>query len=114
MVNRMEDSLVVWRTVISNKLLENVNIVLFLNKCDLLEYKLDHGVKLKTHMTSYGDRPNNYETICKCKRMAVSHSYDQRLTENSTDFKNKFQALHQSFSNNQQRDVYSKFQSSIL
>ena len=65
-VNRLEDSLLLWRTVVSNKLLENVNIVLFLNKCDLLEDKLTAGIKLSSHMTSYGDRPNDYETICRC------------------------------------------------
>ncbi len=36
-VNRLEDSLLLWRSVVSNKLLANVNIVLFLNKCDLLQ-----------------------------------------------------------------------------
>jgi len=86
-VNRLEDSLLLWRTVISNKLLENVNIVLFLNKCDLLEFKLTHGVKLADHMTSYGDRPNDFDTI-------------------SRYFKNKFTALHQSFSPNQRRELY--------
>ena len=51
----------------SNKLLENVNIVLFLNKCDLLELKLANGVMLSNHMTSYGDRPNNYDSISRCE-----------------------------------------------
>jgi len=86
-INRMEDSLLLWRTVVSNKLLENVNIVLFLNKCDLLELKLINGVMLSNHMTSYGDRPNNYDSI-------------------SRYFKNKFAAVHQSFSGNQKREVY--------
>lgn len=36
-VNRLEDSLLLWTSVVSNKLLANVNIVLFLNKCDLLQ-----------------------------------------------------------------------------
>jgi hypothetical protein len=36
-VNRLEDSLLLWKAVASNKLLANVNIVLFLNKCDLLQ-----------------------------------------------------------------------------
>jgi len=35
-VNRLEDSLILWKSVVSNKLLKNVSIVLFLNKCDLL------------------------------------------------------------------------------
>lgn len=35
-MNRLEDSILLWKSVVSNKLLENVSIVLFLNKCDLL------------------------------------------------------------------------------
>ena len=38
-MNRLEDSLVLWKSVVSNKLLANVNIVLFLNKCDLLQVR---------------------------------------------------------------------------
>lgn len=29
--------MVLWKQVVSNKLLANVNIILFLNKCDLLK-----------------------------------------------------------------------------
>ena len=36
-VNRLEDSLLLWKSIVSNKLLSGVNIVLFLNKCDLLQ-----------------------------------------------------------------------------
>jgi hypothetical protein len=31
-INRLEDTLHLWTLVVSNKLLENVNIILFLNK----------------------------------------------------------------------------------
>ena len=31
-INRLEDSLLLWKSVVSNKLLGNVNIILFLNK----------------------------------------------------------------------------------
>lgn len=36
-MNRLEDSLLLWKSVVSNKLLEKVNFVLFLNKIDLLQ-----------------------------------------------------------------------------
>jgi hypothetical protein len=36
-VNRLEDCLLLWKAMASNKLLASVNIVLFLNKCDLLQ-----------------------------------------------------------------------------
>ncbi|KAI0829088.1 guanine nucleotide binding protein, alpha subunit [Trametes gibbosa] len=64
-VNRMEDSFQLWKSVIENKLLSHVNIVLFLNKCDLLKKKLESGVRLSQHMPSY-NRPNNYETVSRC------------------------------------------------
>ena len=36
-MNRLEDSLLLWESIVSNKLLCNVDIVLFLNKVDLLQ-----------------------------------------------------------------------------
>lgn len=39
-MNRLEDSLILWKQVVSNRLLGGVNIVLFLNKCDLLQVNL--------------------------------------------------------------------------
>jgi hypothetical protein len=65
-VNRLEDSIILWKSVVSNKLLAAVNIVLFLNKCDLLQRKLSAGVRLNQYMTSYGDRPNDFDAVSKC------------------------------------------------
>ncbi|KAH9949326.1 G-alpha-domain-containing protein [Amylocystis lapponica] len=73
--------------VVSNKLLCNVNIILFLNKCDLLKAKLESGVRLTHHMTSYGDRPNDYNSV-------------------SRYFHNKFGAVHQSFTPNKARELF--------
>ncbi|RDB29275.1 Guanine nucleotide-binding protein alpha-4 subunit [Hypsizygus marmoreus] len=86
-VNRLEDSLLLWKAVVSNKLLANVNIVLFLNKCDLLQAKLEAGVRLNQHMVSYGDRPNDYESVSKY-------------------FRHKFGALHQAYTPNKGRELY--------
>ncbi|TFK17014.1 G-alpha-domain-containing protein [Coprinopsis marcescibilis] len=86
-VNRLEDSLLLWKSVVSNKLLVNVSIVLFLNKCDLLQAKLDAGVRLNQHMVSYGDRPNDYDSVSKY-------------------FRHKFGALHHSYSSNKERELY--------
>lgn len=36
-MNRLEDSLLLWKSVVSNKLLAHVSIILFLNKVDLLQ-----------------------------------------------------------------------------
>jgi guanine nucleotide-binding protein alpha-1 subunit len=76
--------------VTSNKLLAKVNIVLFLNKCDLLQAKLDAGVRLNHHMTSYGDRPNDYDSVSKY-------------------FRNKFGAIHHSATPNKERELYIHF-----
>lgn len=86
-MNRLEDSMLLWRTVVSNKLLADVNIILFLNKCDLLRKKLESGVKLRRHLSHYGDRPNDYESV---------YGF----------FKHKFGAIHQGHSPNRDRELY--------
>ena len=40
-----EDSVLLWKAVCSSKLLANVDLVLFLNKCDILEKKLNSGIR---------------------------------------------------------------------
>ncbi|KIY73346.1 G-alpha-domain-containing protein [Cylindrobasidium torrendii FP15055 ss-10] len=89
-INRLEDSLLLWQSVASNKLLARVSIVLFLNKCDLLQVKLDAGVRLNQHMTSYGDRPNDYDSVSKY-------------------FRNKFGAIHHAATPNKERELYIHF-----
>ncbi|KAH9837774.1 G-alpha-domain-containing protein [Rhodofomes roseus] len=64
-VNRLEDSYMLWRLVCSSKLLQNTQMILFLNKYDLLDQKLKRGVKVNDHVRSYGDRPNDAETASK-------------------------------------------------
>jgi guanine nucleotide-binding protein subunit alpha len=64
-VNRLEDSLAMWRDLCKNKILAGASIVLFLNKCDLLQAKLEAGVRLNQFLTSYGDRPNDYANVTK-------------------------------------------------
>lgn len=64
-VNRLEDSLAMWRDLCKNKILAGASIVLFLNKCDLLQTKLEAGVQLKRFLKSYGDRPNDYANVTK-------------------------------------------------
>ncbi|KAJ3864905.1 guanine nucleotide binding protein, alpha subunit [Lentinula novae-zelandiae] len=86
-INRLEDSFLLWKGVISNKLLANVNVVLFLNKCDLLQAKLSAGVRLNAHMVSYGDRPNDYDSVSKY-------------------FRNRFGAIHQAATPNKERELY--------
>ncbi|KAG7090079.1 hypothetical protein E1B28_011696 [Marasmius oreades] len=57
-INRLEDSILLWRAICSNKLVSARRFILFLNKCDLLEQKLKSGVSIKKYIPSYADRPN--------------------------------------------------------
>jgi guanine nucleotide-binding protein alpha-1 subunit len=56
-----------WKDVCSNRLLANVELLLFLNKCDILERKLNAGIRLVKYVLSYGDRGNDIESASKCK-----------------------------------------------
>ncbi|EDR12566.1 guanine nucleotide-binding protein alpha-4 subunit [Laccaria bicolor S238N-H82] len=60
-VNRLEDSVKLWTSIVSHPLLKNTNLVLFLNKIDILQSKLAFGIKIADYVVSYGDRPNDYE-----------------------------------------------------
>ncbi|KAI0294691.1 guanine nucleotide binding protein, alpha subunit [Multifurca ochricompacta] len=80
-VNRLEDSLLLWRAVVSNKLLEKVPIVLFLNKS---------WCSVENHLLTYGDRPNEYEPVSKYLR-------------------NKFGLLHNQNSSNRDRELFIHF-----
>ncbi|KAL6302560.1 G-protein alpha subunit [Sparassis latifolia] len=64
-VNRLEDSFMLWKAICSSKLLAKTQMVLFLNKCDLLEQKLRAGVKVSEYVRSYGDRANDVQTVSK-------------------------------------------------
>jgi hypothetical protein len=88
-VNRLEDTLLLWKQLVSNRLLARVNIVLFLNKCDLLQRKLAGGVRLAQYMTSYRDRPNDFESV-------------------AAYFRNKFGAMHQLWTPNKERELHSE------
>ena len=65
-MNRLEDSVLLWKMVCANKLLAGVELVLFLNKCDMLEKKLRAGVRLAKYVKSFQERSNDSETVQKC------------------------------------------------
>ncbi|KAI0777192.1 guanine nucleotide binding protein, alpha subunit [Trametes elegans] len=71
-INRLEDSVLLWKEVCSNKLLAKVDLVLFLNKCDILATKLKSGVRLAKYVRSFGDRPNEPEVVEKYFRSKFS------------------------------------------
>ncbi|KAG8216486.1 guanine nucleotide binding protein, alpha subunit [Butyriboletus roseoflavus] len=61
-VNRLADSFLLWKSIVSNPLLKKTDLVLFLNKCDILRAKLESGIRLGDYITSYGNRPNDFES----------------------------------------------------
>ncbi|KAJ6463512.1 guanine nucleotide binding protein, alpha subunit [Mycena sanguinolenta] len=64
-VNRLEDSYMLWKSVCSCKLLARTQLVLFLNKCDLLQAKLMRGAKIRDSVPSFGDRRNDVATATR-------------------------------------------------
>jgi len=60
-VNRLEDSVHLWQNIVSNPLLKHTNMILFLNKIDILRSKLASGIKLADYVVSYGNRPNDFD-----------------------------------------------------
>ena len=66
-VNRLDDSITLWTSICSSKLLAKTQLILFLNKCDLLRRKLKRGIKVNKYHPSFGDRPNEVMTVVKCE-----------------------------------------------
>ncbi|KAJ3997476.1 guanine nucleotide binding protein, alpha subunit [Lentinula boryana] len=64
-VNRLEDSFLLWRSVCDCKLLSRTQLILFLNKCDLLQAKLQRGVRIRDSVPSFGDRRNDISTATR-------------------------------------------------
>lgn len=56
-----------WTTIVSNPLLKNTNLILFLNKIDIMKAKLASGIRLSDYVVSYGDRPNDLESTSHCE-----------------------------------------------
>ncbi|KAF7374435.1 hypothetical protein MSAN_00327600 [Mycena sanguinolenta] len=64
-VNRLKDSLKLWRMICSNKLLTTVEFILVFNKVDILTRKIQSGIRFAEHVTSYGNKPNEPNDIIK-------------------------------------------------
>ncbi|EGO29383.1 hypothetical protein SERLADRAFT_457028 [Serpula lacrymans var. lacrymans S7.9] len=64
-VNRLADSVLLWKAIVSNPLLKKTDLILFLNKCDILKAKLTSGIQLGHYIVSYGNRPNDFESASR-------------------------------------------------
>ena len=90
------DSVQLWTSIVSNKLLADTPIVLFLNKCDLLRAKIEAGSRFAKHIISYGERPNTFEGCSNCEWRS---DWCVRPGETSThtlgqDLRKKFAGVH--------------------
>jgi len=84
-VNRLEDSLYLWRDICGNKLLAQANLILFLNKRDVLAATLASGVKVKKYVPTYGDLPNDVPTVTKYFREKFKY-YHRKLSSEARPF----------------------------
>ncbi|KAJ6540357.1 guanine nucleotide binding protein, alpha subunit [Mycena capillaripes] len=64
-VNRLADSLELWTRVTSSKLLQKTNLILFLNKIDLLASKLASDIRFSDYHPAYGRRPNDLDSASR-------------------------------------------------
>ncbi|TFY73103.1 hypothetical protein EWM64_g10909, partial [Hericium alpestre] len=93
-VNRLEDSYILWRAVCASKLLSKVQLILFLNKCDLLQRKLKRGTEIRKYVPTYGDRANDLPAAAKCMSPARLRSPFLRPNTNLfTDFRTQFREI---------------------
>ena len=65
-VNRIEDSMMIWKSICANSLLKRTIIILFMNKMDVLATTLKSGIRVKDYVLSYGDQPNDVPSVVKC------------------------------------------------
>jgi len=66
------DSLRLWQLICSNKILADVEFVLFLNKLDILDAKLKSGIQFSSFVTSYKDKPNETKPVARCMYLLSS------------------------------------------
>ncbi|KAF8626653.1 hypothetical protein AX15_004744 [Amanita polypyramis BW_CC] len=85
-VNRLEDSYLLWRSVCANKLLAQTQLILFLNKCDLLQAKLQRGIRIRDSVPSFGDRKNDLSTATRY----FQQHFREMAKQSSTSRRNLF------------------------
>lgn len=71
-VNRLEDTVLLWKSLCKNPLLKKCNLILFMNKTDLMAKKLQAGVRLARYIPSYGTRPNDFTTASSCRLVHIA------------------------------------------
>lgn len=89
-INRLEDSIILWKSICSAKLLAKTQLILFLNKCDLLKRKLKRGIKVNRYLPNYGSRPNDTIDVLKCTFFWCNRNF---ITYRYLDMRQRFSAI---------------------
>ncbi|KAF5368102.1 hypothetical protein D9758_004382 [Tetrapyrgos nigripes] len=84
-VNRLEDTLMIWREICSNALLADCNLIVFFNKKDILEKTINAGVQVRRFVPSYGDLPNDIAHVTKYFKDRFK-AYHKRLSPKPRPF----------------------------
>ncbi len=93
------DSMKLWRMICSNKLLASVDLILLLNKIDILDAQLKAGVQFNKYVTSYKDKPNETGEVSKCmSSLAFSRVEVDSSSVLSVDLLDMFTSLHKQHS----------------
>ncbi|GLB37323.1 putative G protein alpha subunit [Lyophyllum shimeji] len=74
-VNSVHDTFSLWKTVCASKLLANVQLILFLNKTDLLQRKLKSGLMVGDYLPEYQESSNDFATVTTWFRRAFARIY---------------------------------------
>lgn len=61
--NKMRESLEIFQTIVNNKILINVAIILFLNKEDVLKKKVSNGANIKTEFSQFKGNPSSAQDV---------------------------------------------------
>ncbi|KAF8144347.1 G-alpha-domain-containing protein [Mycena galopus ATCC 62051] len=85
-VNRLEDTLLLWRAVVSSPLLKKTTMIVFLNKCDLLKRKLQSGIQVNKFLISFGTRENEVGVVVKYLKDKFKDILRAEMTEKRTTY----------------------------
>lgn len=90
-----EDTFLLWKEVVSNRLLAKVTIVLFMNKIDILNVKITQGVDVRKYVPRFEGNVRSSDEVIRCTFSL--YSWDA-FAYVRADFKAKFKAIHKRYS----------------
>jgi len=79
-VNRIQDSLNLWKAVSTSTLLKQADFILFLNKCDLLKRKLEAGVRITDYINRFQGDDQTVEGVTQFFRAVFIKAWQRATT----------------------------------